>query len=281
MFNLQSSNLCFAYGPEQKSSVALSKTAQNITGSIYQASEMSMQVIRLLHFHFHKCKSVLYMSSSVENFLLWIWEQPLRRRCKGLILLQQPTMAKKLPLKTLQIIDTESSIIGKPQAHLVDVCSSATAFLIACFGMKYTANQWQSAASKYGRKKAAIGISIKPCCLPPLPKAAKRMHCQVITYYQLADSHVQHAICTQPKRPWMKKKMALHWSSHQRQRWILTSEKLFVVVASCKRANCKCNFIGFTFFVVMVLRSDDKAQIDSQCNHRTRYSYRYSCIVEL
>lgn len=33
------------------------------------------------------------------------------------------------------------------------------------------------------------------------------------------------------------------------------------------------------FFVIMELRSDDKAQIDSQFNHRTRYSY--SCIVEL
>ncbi len=106
----------------------------------------------LLHFYVsHKCTSDLYMCSPVADRSivdLRATAQKHKDTTKAILVMHALTGAdtvaatynvgKKSALKALQAIDPESlSIIGVPQADLNEVCSSASAFLIACFGKTY------------------------------------------------------------------------------------------------------------------------------------------------
>ena len=166
-------------------------------------------------------------------------------------------VGKKQGLKTLETTNPDTlSIIGDPQADLDEVCSSATAFLIACFGKTYVnCKSMTECRLKMWKKKTGAGTSIKLCSLPPTTEAAteniKRAHYQVANWLT-AMSGVPPPLNAMD-HGWERDDPLLKPRTVASGTKLAPDEILEMVrcgcdKSACKGAICKCSLIGCTVF---------------------------------
>lgn len=227
--------------------------------------------ILLLNFYVsHKCTSALYMSSPVADRSivdLRATAQKNKDMAKAILVMHALTgtdtvaatynMGKKVALKALQTFDPEIlSIVGDPQANLDEVCSSATAFLIACFGKTYSdCKSMTECRLKMWKKKTGAGTSFKLCSLPPTTEAAteniRRAHFQVAQWLT-AMSGVPPPL-SPTDHGWELDRCVMKPRTITPGTKLAPDEILEMIrcgcqKSACKGANCKCSLIGCTMF---------------------------------
>ena len=225
----------------------------------------------LLHFYVSKeCTSDLYICSPVAGRSivdLKATAQKNKDMTKAILVMHALTgtdtvaatynVGKKLALKTLQAIDPETlSIIGVPQADLNEVCSSGSAFLIACFGKTYAdCKSMTECRLKMWKKKTGAGTSIKLSRLPPTTEATneniKRAHYQV-AHWLTAMSGIPPSLSPN-NHGWERdgsvlKPCAVTPGTKLAHDEILQMVRCGCEKSACKGALCKCSLIGCTVF---------------------------------
>lgn len=225
----------------------------------------------LLHFYVSKkCTSDLYMCSPVANRSvvdLRATAQKNKDITKAIVVMHALTgtdtvaatynVGKKMALKSLRAFDQKSlSIIGDPQADLSEVCSSGTAFLIACYGKTYAdCKSMTECRLKMWKKKTGAGRSIKLSRLPPTTEATneniKRAHYQV-AHWLTAMTGIPPPLS--PKDHGWEQDGSLLKPCPVTPGIKLAHDEILQMVrcgcekSACKGAICKCSVIGCTVF---------------------------------